>query len=134
MAMADGYDLSMSREQIDAHLSECSDCRREMDEFSVFKSLFDKQKRQVYGEDIWRGIAERLPKTAGTKQVSTSVSHPFLPLGVFLIGYKLIEMVPDDNFGLWFKLLPIIFIAAAFGYLKENPFKINTQLRLESGE
>jgi hypothetical protein len=51
-----------------------------------------------------------------------------------LVGYKLVEMIPDRGFGLLFKLVPIIFVVAAFGYLKVNPFKINTELTLEGGE
>jgi len=30
-----------------------------------------------------------------------------------------------------FKLLPIILVVAAFIYLRENPFKVNAELRFE---
>jgi hypothetical protein len=40
-------------------------------------------------------------------------------------------MVPDRDFGFLFKLLPVLLVIAAFSYLRENPFKINTELRLE---
>jgi hypothetical protein len=52
-------------------------------------------------------------------------------LGVLLLGYRLAEMIPDRDFGLVFKLVPVLLVIAAFSYLRENPFKINTELRLE---
>jgi hypothetical protein len=52
-------------------------------------------------------------------------------LGLLLLGYKLIEMIPDRDFGLLFKLVPILLTVVVFGYLKENPFKINPELRGE---
>jgi hypothetical protein len=30
-----------------------------------------------------------------------------------------------------YKLLPLLLVTAVFVYLKQNPFKINTQLKLE---
>jgi hypothetical protein len=43
-------------------------------------------------------------------------------------------MIPDRDFGLLFKIMPILLVVAFFGYLKVNPFKINTELRLEGEE
>jgi len=40
-------------------------------------------------------------------------------------------MIPDRDFGLLFKLLPVVLVIAAFTYLKENPFKIHSELSLE---
>lgn len=52
-------------------------------------------------------------------------------LGVLLLGYRIAEMIPDHDFGLVFKFIPVLFVIVAFGYLRENPFKINTELRFE---
>jgi hypothetical protein len=40
-------------------------------------------------------------------------------------------MLPAREFNWSLKLMPIVLIAALFGALKENPFKINTELTLE---
>jgi hypothetical protein len=50
---------------------------------------------------------------------------------LLLLGYRLVEMIPDRHLGLLFKLVPILLVIAAFSYLRENPFKINSQLTLE---
>jgi len=52
-------------------------------------------------------------------------------LGLLLLGYCLLEIVPNRHLGLLFKLVPILLVIAAFSYLRENPFRINTQLTLE---
>ena len=46
-------------------------------------------------------------------------------------GDQLLEMLPAEEFGFLFKLVPLIFVFGLFGFLKENPFKINTRLTLE---
>jgi hypothetical protein len=51
-------------------------------------------------------------------------------LGVLLLGYRIVEMAPDRDFGLLFKLVPVALVIAAFSYLKENPFKVHSELSL----
>jgi predicted anti-sigma-YlaC factor YlaD len=131
MAMADGYQAEVSAEQIDVHLADCADCRQELGQLRTLATLLAGQKRQQPSEHIWAGIVGRLPDAP---QSTSQTWQPFALLGVLLLGYKLIEMIPDRDFGLLFKLVPVLFVVAAFGYLKENPFKINAHLRLEGGE
>jgi hypothetical protein len=131
MAMADGYQAEVSAEQIDAHLAGCADCRQELDQLRAVATLLAGQKRQQQNAHIWAGIVRRLPDSP---QSTSQTWQPFALLGVLLLGYKLAEMLPDRDFGLLFKLVPVVLIVAAFGYLKENPFKINAELRLEDGE
>jgi hypothetical protein len=133
MARADGYQSEVSSEQIEAHLTKCADCRHELRQFISLTGLLDKQERQQRSEDIWRRIEERLPNTV-PKQGASPTWHPFLLLCLLLVGYKLFEMIPDRELGPLFKLVPIALIIAAFAYLKENPFKINSQLKLEEEE
>jgi predicted anti-sigma-YlaC factor YlaD len=131
MAMADGYQAEVSAEQIDAHLAGCADCRQELDQLRAVATLLAGQKRRRRSEDIWAGVVRRLPDAP---QSTSQTWQPFALLGLFLLGYKLVEVIPDRDFGLLFKLVPVVLIVAAFGYLKENPFKINAELRLEDGE
>lgn len=131
MAMADGYQVEMSAEQIDAHLAGCADCRQELGQLRTLATLLAGQKRRQRSEDIWAGLVRRLPDVP---EHTSKTWQPFALLGVLLLGYKLAEMLLERDFGLLFKLVPVVLIVAAFGYLKENPFKINAELRLEDGE
>ena len=130
MAIADGYQSEVSSEQIAAHLARCSDCRREVEEQKLLTSLLDAQERRQRTESVWEHVQPRLlaaPPAHGTSQAW----YPFLLLGVLLLGYRLVEMIPDRHLGFLFKLVPVLFEIAAFSYMRENPFKINSQLTLE---
>jgi predicted anti-sigma-YlaC factor YlaD len=132
MALADGYHSEVSAEQIEAHLDNCADCLQELGQLRALATLLAGQKRQQQqSEHIWAAIGGRLP---GAPQKASRTWRPFALLGLLLLAYKLVEMIPDRDFGLLFKVAPILFVVAAFGYLKENPFKINAELRLEDGE
>jgi hypothetical protein len=133
MGMTDGYQAEMSQDRIAIHLANCPDCRRELDQLSAIATLLDSQARQPRVEHIWTGIEARLIVASVTHNASTP-GNPFILLGVLLLCYKLFEMIPERNFGLLFKLMPILLMLAFFGYLKVNPFKINPELRLEGGE
>ena len=132
VAMADGYQTEMPRDRIEAHLAGCADCRLELDQLRAVATLLDSQKRQPRNEHLWAAIDERL--AGAPTNTATKTWQPFTLLGLLLVGYKLVEMIPDRSFGLLFRLVPIVFIIVAFRYLKVNPFKINTELRLEGGE
>jgi hypothetical protein len=130
MAVADGYDSELSPDRIKAHLAGCADCRREVEHLQALSSLLEKQKRRPRTEIFWRRIEPRLPN-ASPGQRTSAVLFPFILLGGLLLGYRLVQLIPDRHFGFLFKLVPILFVIAAFSYLRENPFKINSQLTLE---
>ncbi len=91
--------------------------------------LLKKQKRREQDVNLWSSIE----KSIGAQIETASLTgwKTFLLLGVFLVAYKLLEMMPERDFGLLFKFVPLVLVAALFGFLKENPFKINTELNLE---
>lgn len=130
MAMEDGYVSELSADQIEAHLANCSDCRREVGQLRALANLLDAQKRKHGTADVWKQVKPRLPN-ASPGQSTSQAWYPFLLLGVLLLGYRLVEMIPERNVGLFFKLVPLILVIAVFSYLRENPFKINSELRLE---
>lgn len=130
MAIADGYQSELSSQQIEAHLANCSDCLREVGQLRALSSLLDAQERRQRTENVWKRVVRRLPD-ASPAQSTSQAWHPFMLLGVLLLGYRIVEMIPDRDFGFLFKLVPVIFVIAAFSYLKENPFKIDSELRLE---
>jgi hypothetical protein len=130
MAIADGHESALSAEEIEAHRENCSDCRQETLELQALSSLLDAQKRQQQVVDIWPSVETRLPDlSAGHGALPHRL--PLMVLGVLLLGYRLVEMLPNRDLAWLFKLVPVIFVVAAFMYLRENPFKINAELRFE---
>lgn len=130
MAMADGYISELSSDRIEAHLADCSDCRREVGQLRALCSMLDAQERRERTGNVWQHVERRLPDAVAVRRTSP-VWLPFMFLGVLLLGYRIVEMVPDRDFGFLVKLVPVLFVIAAFGYLRENPFKIDSELRLE---
>jgi hypothetical protein len=130
MAIADGYRSDLSPDEIKTHTTNCADCRREIEQLRALSSLLDTQKRQPQVANTWASLEARLP--AGPTEQSPALQRYLFPLlGVMLLGYRLVEMLPDRDLIWFFKLLPIILVAAAFIYLRENPFKVNAELRFE---
>jgi len=130
MAREDGYVSDLSADQIEAHLAGCSDCRTEVRQLRALANLLDGQKRRQRTESVWEYVEQHLPDALRTGSTSR-VWRAFVVLGLLLLGYRLVEMIPDRHFGILFKLVPILFVMAAFSYLRENPFKINSELTLE---
>jgi hypothetical protein len=123
MAVFDGEETEFSPEELDAHLAGCESCRRESDEMQSIFALLKRQERRVSNVDLWSAIEPRI-------EVKTNW-QPFLFLAGFLVVYKLAEMVPKTDLGFAFKFVPFVFVVALFVFLKENPFRINTELILE---
>jgi predicted anti-sigma-YlaC factor YlaD len=130
MAREDGYISELSDEQIDAHLGQCEECRRELDELQLLSNLLDCHQRQESPEDLWLEVAPSIATTP-TSRFRPRAWHPFLALGIILIIHRLVDLIPDRDPGLLFKLIPVLFVIALFSYLRENPFKINVALRIE---
>ena len=126
MALADGEEeTGLSGAQVEAHLARCETCRSETAQVSRTVHLLKARERRVYDADLWPEIEQRITKKA-------MPSAPVLwALGIALIAYKLFEMLPEDAPGYIFRIVPVIAIAAAFIFIKENPFKIKTELILE---
>jgi hypothetical protein len=123
MAAADGEETEFSPEQLDFHLASCESCRRETEDVQGAFALLSQQTRRAPDVDLWSAIEPRLEeKTNWT---------PFVFLAVFLVAYKLGEMLPANDLGFAFKIVPFVFVVALFFFLKENPFRINTELILE---
>jgi predicted anti-sigma-YlaC factor YlaD len=126
MALADGEEeTGLSRAQVEAHLAQCETCGSETAQVARTVRLLEIRERRVYDADLWPAIEQRISKKA---MPSTLV---FWALGIALIAYKLFEMLPEDAPGYIFRIVPVIVIAAAFIFIKENPFKIKTELILE---
>jgi predicted anti-sigma-YlaC factor YlaD len=132
MAVADGEQPILNADQVEAHLANCPDCRREVEQLNSLAKLLEGQKRRELSADLWPSISERLGPSSAARSPATAQNwQPFLLLGLLLVIFKLLEMIPERDLGLMFKLVPLLFVIAVFSYLKENPFKINLELKLE---
>lgn len=130
MAVIDGEESGLPDEEIEEHLAGCESCRQEVAELQSTVLLLKKQKRREPQDvDLWMTIENRIG--AQTKTASQMKWQPFILVGVLLVTYKLIEMLPERDFGLWLKVVPFVLVIALFVFLRENPFKINTELALE---
>jgi predicted anti-sigma-YlaC factor YlaD len=125
MAVFDGETTRFAPEQLNAHLSACENCRREIEQMQNTFALLKTQERHAPETDLWSAIETRIEAETRTNW------KPFVSLGVFLVVYKLLEMLPEIDFGFAFKIVPLVFVVALFAFLKENPFRINTELILE---
>lgn len=128
MAEDDGEDFFSSLEKSDRHLSDCENCRREIEQMRSLDNLLNRQARCERQADLWSAIEKRIEKPA----VAPIGWKPFALLGVLLIACKLLEMLPARDFGLPFKLVPLIIVGALFIFIRENPFKIKTEFVLEN--
>lgn len=127
LAELDGEEFEISAGEKSLHLAECATCRTEFEQIRNTGNLLKRQARREPEADLWSAIEKRIQPKAAPR----SGWRIFLVLGAFLVVCKLLEMLPAEDFGFWFKIVPLLFVVALFGFLKENPFKINTELVLE---
>ena len=104
--------------------------RSELEALGSLVKLLDSQKRRESDEDLWSTLEPRLLDQTQPQPAAGNV-RMWAPIGLTLLVYKLIEQIPDRNLAMVYKLLPLLLVTAVFFYLKQNPFKINTELKLE---
>ena len=127
MAAADGEVPQFSNEQLAAHITACANCQHELKQFQALDQVFAGQTLSELRVDLWPAIENRIAKP--TRAVLGW--QPFALIGLLLVIYKLLEMIPANPPGMVFKLVPLVFVALLFVLIKENPFRINTELVLE---
>ena len=126
MAAADGESAELSPGEMKAHLSACEGCRDEAVRMQQLSDIFQQATRRESTIDLWPAIDNRL-----VQQSPRSGWQVYAFVGVLLLGYKLFEMLPEADPGWAIRLAPLIIFGALLLVLKENPFKINTELVLE---
>jgi len=125
MAVADG-ESELSPDELKAHLASCADCREEALRMQRVDELFGQAVRRESAVDLWPAIDRRLGR-----QSPRIGWQAYAFVAVLLVSYKLFEMLPEADPGWAIKLVPLIIFGALLLVLKENPFKINTELVLE---
>ena len=103
----------------------CANCHHELEQLQVLDQVFAGHMLSETSVDLWPAIENRIAKR------SVVGWQPFALIGLLLVLYKLLEMLPTRDPGMAFKLVPLIIVALLFVLIKENPFRINTELVLE---
>jgi len=107
-------------------LSTCEECRYEVGRTQKVDSILQQAARVESTRDLWPTISRRLDH-----QASTVSWQPYVVVGVLLLVYKLFELLPTQRPGWAITLVPLIIFGALFVFLRENPFKINSELVME---
>jgi hypothetical protein len=127
MAVAEGEEPEFSKQQLSAHIAGCANCQQELKQLQALDQLLTGQTLSEPHVDLWPAIENRIAKP-------TSVAfrwQPFALIGLLLVIYKLLEMLPERDPGMAFKLVPLVIVVLLFVFIRENPFRINTELVLE---
>lgn len=124
MAELDSEEPSISLERVNLHLKNCENCRNAVERMRTTDVLLRRMERRDQTADLWATINARIE----AKEGSAIGWVPFFICGVVLVIHKLLEMLLAEDFGLAFKLMPLVFIVLLFALLRENPFKINAEL------
>ena len=129
MAISDGEQPPLQVHQIETHCVNCADCRAEIEHMRALTGLLNSQMRRRPRANVWPLIERRLNRRSDrSAQLGARV---LLLLGSLLFAYKIVLMIPERDVGLLFRLIPILIVIGVFAYVKENPFKINAELKLE---
>jgi anti-sigma factor RsiW len=133
MAIADGEKPSILAADVELHLAQCDRCRSEVERLKSVIDLLNEQRRRERTEGVWGRVVERLSRK---KRARAASDHwPWLLLlGLFLAGYRVVVAALDLEPGLWLNLAPALLAIAVFGLLRENPFKINSELHAPTSD
>ncbi len=127
MAVADGEEPGFSKEQLIAHIAACANCHHELKQSQALDQVLAGHTISETRVDLWPAIETRIAKDS-----RQSIGwKPFALIGLLLVIYKLLEMLPAEDPGMAFKLVPLVIVALLFVLIRENPFRINTELVME---
>ena len=129
MAAADEEEIELSKEQFASHVAACANCQNELKQMQALDLVLAGHALSDQRVDLWPLIETKL-ETRITNRGSIGW-HPFALIGLLLVTYKLLEMLPARDPGMVFKLVPLVIVALLFILIRENPFRINTELVLE---
>ena len=127
MAAADGEQPEFSRNDLDAHIAGCGNCQHELRQMHALDQVLASHTLSEPRIDLWPALENRV----GKRTRSDVGWQPFALIGLLLVIYKLLEMLPARDPGMAFKLVPLVAVALLFVLIRENPFRIDTELVLE---
>lgn len=124
MAAADDEEPELPNDLLAAHVASCANCQQQFAQSRALDQLLAGQKLSESHVDLWPAIENRITKRALDWK-------PFAAIGLLLVINKLVEMLPAHDLGIALKLLPLLIVGLLFVLIKENPFRINTELVME---
>lgn len=124
MAAADGEETEFSKEDLAVHIAGCSNCQHELKQMQSLDQVLARHAISEPRVDLWPVIENRITRP-------TFGWQPFALVGLLLVIYKLLEMLPVRDPGMAFKLVPLVTVTLLFVLIRENPFRIDTELVLE---
>lgn len=128
MAIVDGERPFVPSEAVEMHLAVCPSCRAELDGLAATSRLLDASRRAGVEVNLWPEIEPRID-SIGSIETPRRMWVPFVVLAVALVGYRaLLAATPDAVFAI--KIVIVVLAVGAFAFARENPFRINTELRL----
>jgi len=133
MAIADGEKPLILAADIELHLAQCDRCRSEVERLKSLIDLLNAQRRRERTESVWGLVAERLRREERARTASDRWPWLLL-LGLFLAGYRVAVAALHWEPGLWLNLAPALLAIAVFGLLRENPFKVNSELHAPTSD
>ena len=126
MAHVAGERSPISSEQVHLHVASCENCRTQIAHLDELEQLLTRQTLREHDADLWPAIQQQIgpQRSAGSWQ-------PFAIVAALLATFKLFEMAADHAPGLIFNLVPLLLMLVLFVVIKENPFRINSNIALE---
>ncbi len=130
MAALDGETPPLSEQEIHEHLAACAACRAEVEQLQQALAPLNRQKPRSFTEDVCPGEEAALHKQVAPAQPRREM-YVFVVLGLFLLACKVVGVLPELG-GNWLpKVLPLAAALVFFAVLKQNPFHITGNLKLE---
>jgi hypothetical protein len=91
-------------------------------------SLLNLQTRSIDSREVWPLVEQRVRKAKAPKR-GWMLAAVLVPA---LLAYKLLEQLGAQQLPLAARLVPLVFAVVVIALLiGENPFRINTELKLE---
>ena len=123
MAMEEGQVPGIPCPLVREHLNQCAACRDAAAAMSSTLATLARQTRRRHPADLWPAIQRNVaPRPA---------AWPYVVLAVLLAVYELIELVSDRQWSIAIQIIPVLIAFGLFRIVKQSPFQIATELRLE---
>lgn len=126
MAQDEDQQGPVSRAEIETHLTTCDSCKQQVEDLRQLDGMLMRQQRREYDVELWPAIQRQL-----SSQSTNAGWQPFAVIALLLTTYKVFEMVAANPPVLLFNLVPLVLMFVLFAVIKENPFRINSELVME---
>ena len=126
MAHDDDQQGPISRAEIETHMATCDACKQQVEELRQLDGMLMRQQRRQYDVELWPAIQRQL-----SPQTTNAGWQPFAVIALLLTTYKVFEMAAANPPVLLFNLVPLVLMFVLFAVIKENPFRINSELVME---